>query len=328
MSKKITVIVCAILILISGCGGGSDFKKDKITEKWSLKAEDALGSSPPPVARTIEIPEVITKGYSLETGSPVATRALPKQSVTIRILKSDVKTVLRALSRAANQNILMKEDIKGEVNLDVKNVPWDEVFRSVLRSRGLSYEWDGNIIRVLSPDDKKAEPLVTTVVPINYADIKQVRENLADFISKDEKNIPQGTVKIDEHSSTVIIRASRDDIARMIPAIEKVDVPRPQIMIKANIVEATKTAARNLGVQWGGVYGNKAGGQNYYITPGGTQGGGSSTSISLPTDPNSYIPTASSSGFGSTGISGQGFATNFPISSSAIQAAGGLGLLV
>lgn len=286
MSKKIIIIVCAMLILFSGCEGNKDsIQKDRITDKWTLKAEDAIGVSPTPVSRTIEVPEVITRGYSLEAGSPVPTKPLPKQLVTIRILKSDVKTVLRALSRAANQNILMKEDIKGEVNLDVKNVAWDEIFRSVLRSRGLSYEWDGSIIRVLSPDDKKAEPLVTTIVPINYADIKQLRENLADFISKDEKNIPQGTVKVDEHSSSIVIRASRDDIARMIPAIEKVDVPRPQIMIKANIVEATKTAARDLGVRWGGVYGNRAGGQNYYITPGGTQGAGTTGSVTYPTDP-------------------------------------------
>ena len=177
------------------------------------------------------------------------------------------------------------------------------------------------LIRVLSAADKKAEPLVTTVINVNYADVKQVRDNLLEFLTKDEKGVAQGSVKIDEHSSSLIVRASRDDIARMIPTIEKVDQPRHQIIIKANIVEATKTAARNLGVQWGGVYTNKWGSQNYWINPGGSQGGGGSTVVQ-PTTPNSYIPST-----GSTGLSGQGFSTNFPIGQAAINAAGGLGSL-
>jgi type IV pilus assembly protein PilQ len=296
--------------------------KDPFFDQWSLKAEDSLGNSPAPVKRQIAIPEAVKEGYSLEAGSPVPTRPLPKHPVTIRILKSDIKTILRALARAANQNILIKEEIKGEINLDVKNVPWDQAFRSVMRSRGLSYEWDGSIIRVLSPDDKKAEPLITTVVNINYADVKQMRDNLQEFLSKDDKDKTQGSIRVDEHSSSLIIRASRDDISRMIPTIEKIDQPRHQINIKANIVEATKYAGRALGVKWGGSYSNKAGSQNYYITPGGTQGGGSGSSTTLPSAPNSYTPS-----YGSTGISGQGFASNFPISDNTLNNATGLGSL-
>lgn len=307
-------------MLITSCSSNKAAKKDPFFDQWSLKAEESQGNSPAPVSRQIEIPEVVKEGYSLEAGSPVPTRPLPKQPVTIRILKSDVKTILRALARAANQNILIKEDIKGEINLDVKNVPWDQAFRSVMRSRGLSYEWDGNIIRVLSPDDKKAEPLITTVVSVNYADVKQMRENLQEFLSKDDKDKVQGSIKVDEHSSSLIIRASRDDVSRMIPTIEKIDKPRHQIVIKANIVEATKGAARAFGVKWGGTYGNRVGSQNYYITPGGTQGGGSGTAITLPSSPNSYTPA-----FGSSGISGQGFATNFPLSDTLLNTATGMG---
>lgn len=315
-NRILPIIICLLLlILISGCSNKVT-KKDPFFDKWSTQAEESLGNSPEPAQRQIEIPQAVREGYYLEAGSPIPTKPLPKQPVTIRILKSDIKTILRALARAANQNILVKEDIKGEINLDVRAVPWDQVFRSVMKSQGLSYEWDGNIIRVLSPADKKAEPLVTTVINVNYADVKQVRDNVTEFLSKDEKGAVQGSVKIDEHSSSLIVRASRDDIARMIPTIEKVDRPRHQIMIRANIVEATKSAARNLGVQWGGMYTNKWGSQNYYITPGGSFGSGQ------PTTQNSYIPS-----YGAPGISGQGFATNFPIGETAVQAAGGLGSL-
>ena len=58
----------------------------------------------------------------------------------------------------------------------------------------------------------------------------------------------------------------------MMPIIEKIDKPTPQIRIKANIVETTKDTARNLGIQWGGMYARKVGNDNLYITPGGSAG--------------------------------------------------------
>jgi type IV pilus assembly protein PilQ len=124
---------------------------------------------------------------------------------------------------------------------------------------------------------------------------------------------------VDQHTNSMIIQATRDDLKRMIPMIEKLDKPAAQILIKANIVEATKSTARNLGVQWGGIYTNVAGGQNYYITPGGS--GGSTNPATGPLT-GSYTPT-----YGSTGIGGQGNAFNFPVSEAAKAVAGGSGSL-
>jgi len=35
--------------------------------------------------------------------------------------------------------------------------------------------------------------------------------------------------------------------------IEEIDKPTHQVLIKADIVETTKTTARDLGIQWGGM---------------------------------------------------------------------------
>ena len=54
--------------------------------------------------------------------------------------------------------------------------------------------------------------------------------------------------------------------------IVKTDIPTDQVLIKANIVETTKTMARTVGIQWGGVLGRSVGSQSMYLTPGGTTG--------------------------------------------------------
>jgi type IV pilus assembly protein PilQ len=109
----------------------------------------------------------------------------------------------------------------------------------------------------------------------------------------------------------------RDDLIRILPIIERLDRPTPQILIKANIVETTKEIARDLGIRWGGMYGT-GGNPGLYITPGGTGG----TTTSSPTS-GSYTPTAT----GPTGIAGQGFGVNFPAANLAAAASGSLGLI-
>ncbi len=62
----------------------------------------------------------------------------------------------------------------------------------------------------------------------------------------------------------------REDLAKMLPIIEKIDKPTPQILIKANIVETTKNVARDLGIMWGGYNSNTAGGSENLIVTGGS----------------------------------------------------------
>ena len=102
-------------------------------------------------------------------------------------------------------------------------------------------------------DIQWVEPLLEPVViNIDYADPKKLAETLQDFLTKDKDGKPRGSVKVDEHSNSLVISAMRDDLTKILPIIEKLDKPTPQILIKANIVETTKGVARDLGIMWGG----------------------------------------------------------------------------
>jgi type IV pilus assembly protein PilQ len=161
---------------------------------------------------------------------------------------------------------------------------------------------------------QRVAPLRTVVIPIDYAKPKELKENLESFLTRTKDDKPRGSVRVDEHSNSLIISAIRDDLLKMIPIIEKIDKPTPQIQIKANIVETTKEMARELGIQWGGIYKNG----NLWVTPGGTT---VNTTIVNPVT-GGYTPA-----YGNLGLSGQGFGPNFPVSAEAAAAAGGLGSL-
>jgi len=298
-------LVCALSLSLafSGCAGKKTIKKDPFFEKWKAMAEKSKGYSPAPSTRTIDLPERINEMEALEEKAKVKhERPLPIQKVTLRMHKSNVISVLRALARAANQNLLISSNVKGEISINIQNTSWDQVFRGILRTHRLTYTWEGSIIRVMTAEDmeqdlkidaiqekrkahkisiKRVEPLLTRVVNINFADAKELKENLKEFLTKDKEGKPRGSVMIDEHTNSLIIQAIRDDIAKMISLIEKLDRPTLQILIEANIVETTRDTARELGIQWGGLYHGK----NYWITPGANTGGVMGSSLTTPINP-------------------------------------------
>ncbi len=166
-------------------------------------------------------------------------------------------------------------------------------------------------------------PLLTRVVGVRYATPKSLQENLQELLLKDQREgIPPGSVRVDEHSNSLIIQATKEDMGRLIALIEKVDKVTPQISIKANIIETTKDTARDLGILWGGVWGQKVGDQGLYVTPGGIGSVPGATTPPGQAFSGGYTPTS-----GSRGISGQGFGVNFPATAMTGAASGSLGVM-
>ena len=180
--KKVGLIVIALMVIMMsvGCAGKQEAKKDPFLEKWKLMAQEKKGTSPVAQVRKIEIPPDpgVKPG---EEGSKEKT--LPQTKISLKMRNADVKTVLRSLARAADQNILIKTDLQGRVSVDFYRVPWNQAFLSILRSQALTYIWDGDIIRIADITDIKNDlelrvieaqkrekaPLMSMVVPINFA---------------------------------------------------------------------------------------------------------------------------------------------------------------
>jgi type IV pilus assembly protein PilQ len=330
--RAVGVLLSALLIF--GCAGSKEaLKKEPIPfEKWSAMAETQTGYSPSPRDRILSMEQYIQEaGEAGGVPKEEAPKALPTQPVSLKMRQADVKTVLRSLARVVDKNVLVKSEIKGEMTIDFHEVPWNQAFNGILRTQGLTYTWEGEIIRVMTLEDmeldlkrktqemgiKWVEPLLTIVVPIDYAKPKDLKENLETFLTRSKEDKPRGSVRVDEHSNSLIISAIKDDLRKMMPVIEKIDKPTPQIQIKANIIETSKDTARSLGIQWGGMYNPSVGNHNLWVTPGGTSG-------STTTNPTAggYTPL-----YGATGLSGQGLGINFPATMMATAASGSLGLM-
>lgn len=333
LKQKYCLIITVILgVIMTGCAGDMALKKDPFFKKWETMAKSSIGYSPISVKKDIDISgEDIKSGIVKKKPNVQEEKELPKEKIYLTLKKpQDIKTVLRLFAHIAGQNMLIKDDIKGEIYCDFKGVSWDQAFRSILQNYRLDYKWEGEIIRIITQDDKEKEQKIksiedkiTKVIPISYADPKKLEENIKEFLRQtEEKDKSRGYVRLDEHSNSLIIHVVQDDLWKIISLIEEIDKPTPQILIKANIVEATQDTARNLGIQWGGMYRKqRIGDDTLWITPGGTIPITSGVMGTPAPMTGGYNPSS-----GSGGIGGQGFVSNFPAALSS-TASGTLGLL-
>ena len=95
-------------------------------------------------------------------------------------------------------------------------------------------------------DAPPKDPFVTKLLPFNYAKAADLKTHLATLKTKD------GSIVVDERSSRIIVKDLPEAVERMEAFLKQIDIPTPQVLIEARIVEATRQFSQSLGVQWGG----------------------------------------------------------------------------
>ncbi len=264
-----------IITIVAGCAGKKSETKDTFFEKWKIKAEQSKGFSPSARKHAVDLPEKAMKEKAKQEGvSPEPEKSLPSGKISLKMRDIELSVLLRTLAKAVNQNIIINEKVSGKVSINIEDASWDQVFEGILRSYGLTYAWQGDLIRILTLEDmqqditretqkrqmERVEPLLNKVVQVSFADSEDLKKNLEKFLAEKTDGKTHGSVMVDKHTNALILQATRNDIETMLPLIEELDRPIPQVLIEANIVETSKDTARELGVQWGGLYKHDMGG--------------------------------------------------------------------
>ncbi len=245
-----------------------------------------------------------TEGATVERLSvdPREPQAYTGQRISLDFKDADIQNVLRILADVSGLNIITTDDVQGKITMRLVDVPWDQALEAILKAKGLDMVRDGNIVRVSTVEQlkkerealraadeaqKQVEPLLVKYIKVNYA---KADEKL---IKKIEEKVltERGSATWDERTNTVIVR----DIARGIEDAEEFvhqfDTQTPQILIEANIVEATDALIRDLGVQWGYTYraGPEVGNSTGSNFP-GTRPAAAACSAAVPTRPRASVP--------------------------------------
>jgi type IV pilus assembly protein PilQ len=174
---------------------------------------------------------------------------------------ADIHNILRFLADVGQVNIVTADDVKGEVTIKMRNVPWDQALDVILRSKLLGQVREGNLIRVapLAVLEKELEqeiarqrqlhdvlPTETRIIAVSYADAKNLQERAKDLLSA------RGRISVDERTNQLIVSDVSANLGLVEDLVRSLDTQTSQVVIEARIVEANSSFARQIGVQWGG----------------------------------------------------------------------------
>jgi type IV pilus assembly protein PilQ len=194
-------------------------------------------------------PETTTKGPSYSG-----------KTISLDFKNMDILDALRTVAEASGMNMVVADEVKGNITIKLENVPWDQALDIILQTKGLDKVETGNILRIAKKatiakekqDDYNAKinaegvlPLTVAVIPINYLNAQDLVKVVKPNLSK------RGTVDADKRTNSVFIRDLPDTIADVRKLIAQLDQPTRQVLIEARIVEASQDTTRELGVQWG-----------------------------------------------------------------------------
>ena len=171
---------CAFFLLIPvfiGCANTRRMsKEDLFFQKWKERADATQSYSPVSKPRVLteqreeakdqkkaiysgEKP-LIPLNQQRETSAEAEKKQekqLPTDPVSLSMSDVELSTLLRTLAKAVDLNLMVNQSVKGKANINIKQSPWDQVFKGLLATHSLTYSWEGDILRVITEEDFESD---------------------------------------------------------------------------------------------------------------------------------------------------------------------------
>jgi type II secretory pathway component GspD/PulD (secretin) len=169
----------------------------------------------------------------------------PQPLITNVFYETDIRDALRDISVQAGIPIVTDPTVQGFVSLEVEGVPLEECLRRLLAPGGFTFrKLEGYYFVGAAFPENPAFALLSTTERIrpNYLKAHELPILLSTFY--------EPFLRVDEETNSVVITASDEIIERLKEDLAKIDVPPRQVMIEALFTEFSKSAMKQLGVDW------------------------------------------------------------------------------
>jgi len=184
------------------------------------------------------------------------------EEIDLNFQNVELRSVLQIIAEVAEKNLVVGDEVGGNVTLRLKNVPWDQALDIILQTNGLDKRIVGNVMLIGGASQiaererqeleaqeqvKNLAPLMTEYIQVDYrkaSEMKGYVEN-AGLVSE------RGFILADDQTNVMMVRETSAAIEEIRRTLGRFDVETAQIMVEARIVSADESFTKNLGVNWG-----------------------------------------------------------------------------
>jgi type IV pilus assembly protein PilQ len=183
--------------------------------------------------------------------------------ISLNLKNADLGAVLQTFAKFSGVNIVTSDKIRGQVSINLIDVPWRRAFDTLLDVHGLAMERHGDVIWVAPMAELAArerlryeaharaadlEPLGSRTFVLRYPRADDVRKLLTGSGSQRVLS-KRGSVMADARTNLLFVTDLEARVEQIAELIARIDQPTPQVMIEARIVEGDTGFSRNLGVK-------------------------------------------------------------------------------
>ncbi len=205
--------------------------------------------------------------------------------INVEFNETPIREVIGFFGSFSGRTIITGSTVTGNVTANIPGQPWDVALSKILQANGLSAVEDSTgIITIDSYTNLAkrvaAEPLVTRVVPVNYAKASELANTIRQIIAAcssgssvggaDAGAAPaadaapaapaadgaatqtcgRGTVAVEEKTNTLLITESVSRLPEIVQYVADLDKRTPQVAIRAKIIAVDRTATDELGLSY------------------------------------------------------------------------------
>nr|WP_092068126.1 secretin N-terminal domain-containing protein [Dendrosporobacter quercicolus]NSL46957.1 type II and III secretion system protein [Dendrosporobacter quercicolus DSM 1736]SDL70474.1 type IV pilus assembly protein PilQ [Dendrosporobacter quercicolus] len=164
-------------------------------------------------------------------------------SVSLNFVQEDIRVLLHTLSMLSGTNMIIDESVAKEsptITIRLDNVPFDEAVDLIAQAKGLTYHKTENAIIF-----ERSDIGDSAIVRLQYVNALDVKNSLAGATEglklKVDTDIP---------SNALVLTGSSLGISRVKGMVGELDKKPRQVLMEAKVVAISKSATKDLGIQW------------------------------------------------------------------------------
>lgn len=152
---------------------------------------------------------------------------------------SDIMVIIGS---AGGINIVLDPQYKSlSADLHLKQVTVQEALTLITNSYDLGLKIVENSLFITSREKVKEENMISKVIHLKNISAAEAKAMIGDLASN---------VTIGEEINSLIVRGLPDQMVKVDRLIDTIDIPQPQVLLEAKIIEVNKDALKDLGIDW------------------------------------------------------------------------------
>ncbi|WP_165904735.1 type IV pilus secretin family protein [Sulfurisoma sediminicola] len=189
-------------------------------------------------------------------------RGYQGEKISLNFQNIPLRELLYVFADITGFNIVVADNVAGNVSLRLNDVPWDQALEIVMQQQNLAMRKNGNVMQIgraadLTRQEEDAlkarqaigdiEPTKTESIQINYQKADAISKLLTD--AKQPVLSKRGTAVVDAYTNRVFVTDTPTRLNAVRELITAIDIPARQVLIEAKFVVARKTFGLNLGAR-------------------------------------------------------------------------------